>query len=203
MTRKQSELKECQRLSEVAAIVYESETAIDPMDKIYLMTVKPLRDTLPDCDFINQHIYFVGYIIDYLKGCESGAGCVESTQAGLPHYHLWYQTSSDPNKETWRIRWIKILQRIANVDISHQPVRYFRINRWYKSKNALYYYKEDAAGQQLYTPYNPVNSTTDPPDVDYADYNTFFTISKRHTSRAIVEKASQVRELEKFYSKSI
>lgn len=198
--QEKSELAVCERIAEVAEIIAEQESQIDDADKVYLLTVTPLRDSLPDMDFINQHIYFVPYIISYLQFCKCGAACVESTQSGVPHYHMWYQTTDD-TRELARIRWIKILQRIANVKIA-TDVRYYRKNKWYSKDNALFYYKEDSLGQQLFTPYNPIYATMQGPTIDYSDYSMFFATGKL-TSQKVIEKASQVKQLEEFYKKSL
>lgn len=97
---------------------------------------------------------------------------------------------------------IKILQKVANVKIETK-VKHYKINRWYKKGNALHYYKEDSVEQQLYTPYNPMTANTKEPDIDYSDYSYFFTVAGRHTSRQIVEKVSQIKQLEQFYKKSL
>lgn len=198
---KKSELKECQRLSEVAAIVYDEESKIDLDDKVYLMTLTPYVKYLPDCDFNNQHLFMAQYVQSYLQTCKSGLACVESTQSGVPHYHLWYQTYDD-YRDMARVKWVKVLQRVFDTKINTK-LRHYKINKWYKKNNGLFYYKEDAVGQQLFTPYNPISATSPLPKVDYTDYNMFFTIQKKHTSRQIIEKTSQIADLRAFYEKSI
>lgn len=188
------------RIAEVADIVYEEEHKIDDNDKVYLMTWAPDPKFLPDCDFINQHIFLVPYVKSYLEFCKNGLACVESTQLGNPHYHLWYQTRDDP-LEMGRIRWIKVLSRIGLVKINSK-VRYYRKNSWSAHRNALHYYKADSINQQLNTPYNPVSKTSAMPDIDYSDYSWFFASGKK-TSGAIREKVSQIKDLEEFYKKSI
>lgn len=193
------EKREDTRLAEIAATIYEAEDDIDIDDKIYLMTWSPDPKELPDVDFINQHIYLVPYVREYLLCCEAGAACVESTQPGNPHYHFWYQTAND-TREMARIRWIKVMQRIGNVKINTK-VKHIKINRWYSKGNALHYYKQDSVGQQLMTPYNPITKYTLPPTIDYNDYTMFFAVGKL-TVRKIIEKVSQIKNLEEFYKKS-
>lgn len=194
-------LKEDELIAEKADVIYKAESKIDPNRKIYLMTWSPDPKELPDCDFVNQHTYLVGYVISYLLGCYSGAACVESTQMGNPHYHLWYQCYDGP-AESYRIRWVKVMQKLGNVKIETKGVRYYGINKWYSARNALYYYKKDSIGTQLLTPYNPVAADSPQPDIDYSDYSWFF-YSGRSTAAKMHERATQVQELYKFYGKSI
>ena len=72
-----------------AEIIRLQEEKIDPDDKIYLMTWSPDPKQIPDCDFINQHLYCMPYVESYLSFCKSGCACVESSQIGNPHYHTW------------------------------------------------------------------------------------------------------------------
>lgn len=189
-----------ERISEVASIVFEQEHKLNVEEKIYLMTWSPDPKQLPDCDFINQHIYLVPYVQSYLSFCSAGLACVESTQIGNPHYHLWYQVTDDI-REQGRIRWIKVMQKIGNIKIN-SGVRHFKINNWNKHHNALHYYKEDSVGQQLNTPYNPIYKDMLLPEIDYSDYTFFFQHGKT-TARKIIEKVSQIKDLENFYKKSI
>lgn len=200
MYRQKKEVRLCERLAAIDSIIQEQEAKIDQKDKIYLLTVTPLRGTLPDMDFINQHIFFMPYILSYLEACKCGVACVESTQTGIPHYHLWYQTYDDEN-ELARLRWVKVLQRVANCEFETKVVHY-KIGKWYSKSNALYYYKEDSVGQQIYTPYNPIYKGMIPPKVDYNDYTMFFHTGKM-TARQAIEKTSQIKLLEEFYKKSL
>jgi len=200
--QEKSEDQEVYRLSEVATIIHDEEEKIDFNEKLILMTWSPDPAQLPDCDFTNQHIFAIQYIITYLQTCKCGVACVEATEAGNPHYHLWYQHSNDYFHERARIKWIKILRRVGNVKIT-SDVRHVKLNRYHKVGNALWYYKKEAATLQLYTPYNPVCGTTPPPVIDYTDYNMFFHVEGRKTSRSILEKVSQMKQLDKFYNKSI
>lgn len=197
MFRQEKRLEEF--MLEKAEIVYQFEGMINLDDKVYLMTWSPDPKQIPDCDFINQHKWCVPYVHDYLIGCRVGLACVESTQLGNPHYHLWYQTSDDPKLESLRIRWIKVLSRIGNVKIT--SARYVKINDYRKTNNALYYYKVDMLDQQLSTPYNPIYPKMELPQIDYNDYTWFFSTGKITAKRAH-ERASAVRELEEFYKKS-
>lgn len=196
---KKVELKECQRLSEVAWIITSYESEIDKSANLYLMTWSPDPKELPDCDFYNQHIYCHPYIQAYLQGCKAGLACVEATQLGNPHYHLWYQTYKD-EREQARIRWIKVMSRIGIVKIVKG--KHFKVDKWYQKGNCLHYYKKDAVGPQLFTLYNPIGSSTPTPPIDYTDYTMFFAKGKQ-TAQKIIEKVSQVKQLEEFYKKSL
>lgn len=194
------EKRDSARLAEIASIIYDEEEKINDDDKVYLMTWSPDPKKMPDCDFLNQHIYLIPYVHSYLEYCMCGVACVESTQMGNPHYHFWYQTTDDI-REMGRIRWVKVMQKIGNVKIT--SAKYWKKNGWYKSStNALYYYKEDAVNQQLHTPYNPIYKGMPLPHIDYTDYSWFFT-SGKSTARKIVEHASQIKQLEEFYKKSL
>nr|QGF19361.1 hypothetical protein [Antarctic circular DNA molecule] len=193
----------CDNLARVAAVIEEAESKIDPDDDIYLMTWSPDPKKLPDCDFFSQHRWCVEYVRTYLSGCKSGCACVESTQRGNPHYHFWYQTHDNPLVERHRITWIKILQKIGNIKIADKTVQYYRINAWFKDKNALFYYKEDACAQQLFTPNTPVHKYSPLTEIDYEDYKFFFTFTGKKTAREFLERTSQVKDLSTFYGKSL
>lgn len=194
--------KESARICEVAEIIYEAEHEIDDKAKIYLMTWSPDPKQIPDCDFINQHLWCAQYVHTYLQGCRSGCACVETTQMGNPHYHLWYQICPDFTVEQLRIRWIKVLQKIGNVKITGK-VRYYRKNAWYSTRNALFYYKKDSLQEQLMTPCNPITKDSVLPEIDYSQYSWFFQIRGRATAKSMLERTSQVKDLEEFYKKSI
>lgn len=181
-----------------AEAISHAENQIDKNDTVYLLTWSPDPKKLPDCDFINQHLFAVPYVHDYLKWCKTGAACVESTQLGNPHYHMWYQTYDD-NRELARICVIKVLQKVGNIKIT--PATHIKIDKWYSSKNALFYYKMDCIEQQLFTPYNPITKFIDPPEIDYNDYTTFFH-SGRITARQCIERVSEIQRLREFYKKS-
>lgn len=197
--REFSEQQENDMIAMKAEAISQAENAIDIDDKLYLLTWSPDPKKLPDCDFLNQHIWCVPYVWDYLNYCKAGCACVESTQLGNPHYHMWYQTYDD-NRELGRVAIIKVLSKIGNIKIE-SSVRYYKIDKWYSTKNALYYYKEDCINQQLFTPYNPITKDMCLPEINYNDYNMFFHQGKQ-TVRQCIERASQVHTLREFYKKS-
>lgn len=188
------------RLAEVAAIIKFEEERINENEKIYLATWSPDPKQLPDCSFYMQHKWCVPYVQTYLQACQNGVACVESTQIGYPHYHMWYQTSDNCYNEEARIRWVKVLSKIGNIKIT--TAKYIIVNGWKPTRNALYYYKEDLAGQQLHIRFNPITQSMVPPQIDYSDYTYMFSTRQKQTARKYIEKASQVKELEEFYKKS-
>lgn len=193
-----SESQLCSLLGAKASEFYAAEKQIDEHIPVYLMTWSPDPKKLPDCDFINQHIWAVEYVQTYLMFCAAGAACVESTQLGNPHYHFWYQLAED-NREEGRIRWVKIMQKVGNVKVT--KALHYKKNKWYSKGNALWYYKKESIDAQLRTPCNPVTAETALVKVDYTDYNWFFH-SGRSTAAKCFEKASEVKLLEEFYKKS-
>jgi len=103
--------------------------------------------------------------------------------------------------ETGRIRWMKVLQKRGKVDLDTK-VKNYKIAKWYKTKNALWYYKKDAPTKQLYMPFNPLVKEDPLPHIEETDYNTFFNLQGKKTSRKVVEMCSERSRLESFYFKS-
>jgi len=191
----------CSRLAAVDTIIKYAEQRIDRSKQLYLFTWTPDPSKMPDCDFANQHKYLVDTVINYLRSCDSGCACVESTQLGNPHYHGWYQISDDPLKEQYRIVIVKVMTSFGNLKINTK-VRYYKIHKWYKHRNALHYYKYDSANSQLFTMYNPITEYTDKPVIFLNDYNMFFNLKGKKSVRKIKDMVSQLQDLENFYKKS-
>jgi len=189
------------RLAEIDAAIRYNEKQIDRDKQLYLMTWCPDPKKMPDCDFDNQHRYMAEWVQTYMYGCEVAGCCVETTQEGNPHYHLWYQLSDDYQKENFRIRWMKCLKSRGLVKVTKS--RIYRIHKWGSWHNSLWYYKKDLPYTQLFTPFNPLSHETKIPKVDYSDYNMFFNIRGKKTSKQIVELVSEKKQIELFYKNSL
>jgi len=104
--------------------VFYWEDRIDTDRTLYLITWNPDPKELPNADFETQHHYSVNLLSDYLKACECGLFCVETSQLGAPHYHGWYQVSQNPDCERNRIIYIKTMQRFGNLKITKSKGHY-------------------------------------------------------------------------------
>lgn len=180
-----------------ADLIESMESAIDPEDKIYMITYSPVHSEMPDADFILQHLFNVNLLADYLKFCMVGLFCVESTQKGYPHYHGWYQTCDD-EREQGRIAIMKVMSRFGDVKIAEIKNSY-RINSYTKQSNALHYYKADVFGQQNGIPHNPISKDSYD-DTNWQSNMFMFSIpGKRQTYMDLSAKVTARKSAEEFY----
>jgi len=179
------------------------ESCIDEDETLYLITWAPDPKELPNCDFITQHLYNVNFLAEYLKFCECGLFCVESTQAGNPHYHGWYQTSDYYVEELARCAIMKVMERLGIVKITKCKGHY-RINSYTAGGNALHYYKADLFGQMQYIPHNPITWQSKD-DTNWLSNDFFFLLNKtgRKTTADIETKICQRDYYREFYSGSL
>jgi len=182
--------------------IYDAEMDIDPDKPIYWITYNPSKESLPDCDFINQHLYSVNFLSDYLNCCSAGCFCVEATQLGQPHYHGWYQI--DESNEQARVIMIKVMQRFAPNGVKiKKAVGNYKIHSWVKHGNHLWYYKKDLLDASLIIPSNPITKNTRVEIVNEL-YNPFFVLpAKRQTAADIEAKVAQYKICQEFYKKSM
>jgi len=138
---------------------YDIERTINLEDPVWLITWCPDPKLLPSTDFYLQHNVNVKTLTTFLAGCTTGCFCVEATQLGNPHYHGWYQQSEDPFKENIRIASMKTMDHFGRLDL--KVCRYPKIDKWYSTRNGLYYYKKDAIDKQLLMNPNPIIVTTE------------------------------------------
>lgn len=181
--------------------LYESQ--INKDEPLYLITWAPNPKDLLDSDFITQHEYNINILSDYIQACEYGLFCVETTQAGNPHYHGWYQVSNNPLRESERIAIVKTMQRFGLVKITKSKGHY-KINSYNSHANCLHYYKYDMLGPMAFVEKNPIcfdtRSTIDWNDMSYA---RFFNIEGKRQTVADLEDKMTLRDFYKdFYKKS-
>lgn len=143
-------------LEQKTEIIEFMESTIDIDEPIYGITWSPNPAEMPDADFYLQHNTNVELLASFLKCCETGVFCVESTQRGNPHYHGWYQV--DPEKELARITMCKTLIRFGQLKITQ--LEHVKINVYTEKGNALYYYKKDLVGAMLHMEPNPITKDT-------------------------------------------
>lgn len=177
-----------------AEMVKTTEGQINEDNPVYLITWNPDPKELPNSDFNLQHQFNVNILSDYLKSCDCGLFCVESTQLGNPHYHGWYQVSA--TLEPMRIVHVKVMQRLGMVKITRAIT--IRKNTWFERKNGLYYYKKDLLDSMLMTDYNPINEES---SETYAWASSmFFTLDLKNSS--IQNKISDKQFYLQFYKDS-
>lgn len=187
----------------VASVILNEEK-IDPTKTLYLFTWSPDAKELPDCHFELQHEYNLNYVSEYLKVCECGLACVESTQLGVPHYHGWYQISDNPIKEKVRIIYMKSMLRFGNMKITKSKGHY-KIASWSPAANCLHYYKKDLLQSQLFVTHNPI-VPKEYPQHDWNAFNlrTFFTANGKRETVADIDDKISLREFYKdFYKNSL
>lgn len=178
------------------------ENSIDPDETLYLFTWSPNPDEMPDADFNTQHRYNINLISHYLQTMEIGLACVESSQMGNPHYHGWYQLSTDPLKEKLRLALVKTLQRFGNLKITKSKGHY-KIGSLVKQANCLYYYKKDMLQSMATVFCNPITAES-MDDLDWNLHKSLFTPKKGRISVADIEdKISQVEFYKQFYQDSL
>lgn len=188
-------------LAEKSWLIHKYENRINPDKDVYLFTWNPDPAELPHADFNHQHLYNVNTLIDYLKSCDTGVICVESTQLGNPHYHGWYQVSSDSSKEAMRIVYIKTLQRFGMVKISKVKVSY-KVDCYYAKANALYYYKKDLLDCMAHVKNNPLTQQSHYDETDWV-LSSFFTLGEsRKVEKSVIDKISTRQFCIQFYKDS-
>lgn len=137
-----------ERTAERAEIIRLMEEDIDEDKALYLITWSPDPKQLPDADFQIQHDFNVNLLAQYLRYCDVGIFCLESSQRGNPHYHGWYQVAND-FREKGRIVAVKTLNRFGELKITECKVSY-KVNCYSQKANALWYYKKDVHGSMMY-----------------------------------------------------
>lgn len=182
-----------ERMSQKAKKVYGAEHKIDYDKKVYLITWSPDPKENPEADFEMQHRYHVNTLADYLKYCSCGLFCVESTQLGNPHYHGWYQVSSE--FEMLRIVMIKVMQRFGKVKIS--PCHHPTLDKWSEKMNGMFYYKADLMEEMFDIEINPINALSH--DDTHWEACAFFTTD---CDKAIIDKISTRQYYRSFYKDS-
>lgn len=181
-------------------LIYDAEMDIDPMRELYLITWNPDPSTLPNAHFEMQHEYNIDIIANFCKGCEVAIWCVEATQMGNPHYHGFYQVSSNPILERLRIACIKTMQEYAPHGLRITKATTFkRLNYWTPHANCLYYYKKDLLDSMYHIEKNPITKDSKT-TVNFNDYAYMFKKpGKRSTSREIIQHVSQRERYRQFY----
>lgn len=184
-----------------ATQIFDYELDIDPDRDLYLFTWSPDPSRMPDTSFERQHDFNIDLVSSFFKGCECGIACVESTQLGNPHYHGWYQVSTDPNKDKFRIVIAKTFQQLGLLKITKSKGHYY-INYWKSHSNCLFYYKKELLEARLLTHNNPVTSLNLPiEDWTSMANSMYFKVSGKRESVADLEDKITLREFYKqFYS---
>lgn len=186
--------------------VFENELDIDPEKELYLFTWSPDPTKLPDADFNIQHQFCFPFVADLLSTVECGLACVEETQLAHPHYHGWYQLSSDPVKNTMKKAYVKTMIAFSHPKFGLKITKslgHYKINSYVQHSNCLYYYKKDLLEASLLISDNPVtkNSKT---DIEWKYHIGFFTINNKRESIADLEAKISLREFYKgFYFNSL
>lgn len=180
--------------------VYSAEMKIDSNKPLYLITWSPDPSTLPNSDFEMQHQYNIDIISDFCKGCEVALWCVEANQMGNPHYHGFYQTSSNHDRERLRIACVKTMQTYAPRGLKiASATTYKKCNYWTNHANCLYYYKKDLMDAMYHIEINPINAKSKS-TVDFSNYAYLFkTPGKRTNSRELIQQVSQRERYKQFY----
>lgn len=186
-------------VSDIIGKIYDAELLIDSSRELQLITWSPDPSLLPNAPFEMQHEYNVGILADYCKACHTAIFCVETTQMGNPHYHGFYQCTSDPIKEKMRIAVIKTLQQFGLVKVTRSKGQYKLLNYWTPQANCLYYYKKDVLDSMFGTVNNPINADS-MCTIDFSDYAYMFKQpGKRVTSSEIVRKQTQREFYKQFF----
>lgn len=179
-------------------LIFDAEMAIDDEKTLYLITWSPDPSLLPNSSFEMQHEYNIDILAHYCKGCNVALWCVEANQRGNPHYHGFYQPSTDHNKERLRIASIKAMEQFGLVKIT-PGTTYKRLNYHTSHANCLYYYKKDFIEAMYHIPVNPINADSKS-TINFAEYAYLFkTPGKRSTSSEIIQKQSQREKYRLFY----
>lgn len=188
------------QLIDKSTAIWSAEIDIDFDESLYLITWSPDPSELPNADFTTQHLYNVNLLSGYLKQCQSGLFCVESTQMGNPHYHGWYQVSPDPIKEQFRCVYIKTLNRFGLLRITKSKGNY-KINSYNKQANTLHYYKKDVYDSMLWCNPNPITEDSYS-DIDWNNNLLYFVKEGRGTVADLEEKVSLKEFYIQFYKDS-
>jgi len=184
-------------------MVIEAEGEIDPDETLYLITWSPDPSELPNADFNTQHLFNVNILSDFLSTVECGLFCVEASQLGSPHYHGWYQLSTDPIKEKSRLTYIKVMQRFSphGLKITRSKGHY-KIGSLVSQANCLYYYKKDLL-QSMATIYiNPICSQSRV-DLDWNSHSHLFMKNGRQSVADIEDKITLKEFYKQFYENSL
>jgi len=142
-------------VAQKTATMIDYEQKIDPRKTIYLFTWNPDREETPDCDFETQHEFWLDNVTLLLRGTAAGLACVETGALGYPHYHGWYQLSSNTNMEQCRLVAIKLMVRYGNLKIT-KSIGHYKIGSFVRQANCLAYYKKDMVDAMLYIRNNPI-----------------------------------------------
>lgn len=181
-------------------MIYDAEMEIDDNKTLYLITWCPDPKELPDACFETQHEFNVDILSDYCKACDVAIFCVETTQMGVPHYHGFYQPSTDNFKESARIAIIKTLERFGRLKITKSKGMYKKMNFWTPHANCLYYYKKDLLDAMLGQANNPIDKHSKSL-IDFSSTAQMFVkAGKRQTSKEIIEQQTLRERYRNFYS---
>lgn len=188
-------------LIEKVVTVFEYELDIDLEEDLYLFTWSPDPKRLPNASFLLQHDYAISIISDFLFSCKCGLACVETTQLGNPHYHGWYQLSTDSLFEQTRIAMVKTMQQIGLIKIT-KSIGHYRINGWSQHANCLFYYKKDLIQSMLHIKRNPITSGMKSiENWCSAETSHYFAVDgKRQTVADIEERQNIYQFYMQFYS---
>lgn len=184
---------------EAVGKVYDAEMGIDDAKQLYMITWNPDPKELPDIDFITQHEYNVAILADYCKACNVSIFCLEATQKGVPHYHGFYQPSTNNVKEAARIAIIKTMERFGRVKIDKSKGMYKKLNFWTPHANCLYYYKKDLLDAMLGYPNNPITKDSIS-NIEFQP-SMFIKSGKRKTTEQVMESFTLREHYRKFYSR--
>lgn len=178
--------KDIDKIKRKAWVIEEWESTINMDEPLYLITWCPDPKETPDVDFNTQHRFHIDTVVRFLLGCETGLFCVEATQKGEPHYHGWYQMSSEPLVEEFRLAAVKVMQRYGLVKIDEAFD--YRIHSWTCRLNALHYYKKDMLDRSLLWEPNPITKYTEITKTDHDDIASMFVgIGERKTVQKVLE----------------
>lgn len=173
--------------------VYDKEYDIDLDKPLYLFTWSPDPGELPDADFTAQHKFNINIVSQYLSSFKVALACVEATQRGVPHYHGWYQLSTDPLLERQRLATVKVLERLGNLKItpSRGHIKKYSLS---SKANCLYYYKKDMLESMSWIEQNPIY----PGMKDNTDWNLHVGLFTKKGRESIADLENKVN-LRDFY----
>lgn len=174
------------------------ESKIDESKPLYGITWSPDPKQLPNSSFALQHDFNVQLLADYLLECQCGAFCVETTQLGNPHYHGWYQCADDYRMEDARIAHMKTLQSFGRVQINE--IEKYKIGKFYKKGNGLWYYKKDYLFGQRQTPNNPITHNSKPIH-DWSKSGTLFFATDIGNRSKVYDTMRNRQYYKEFYNK--
>lgn len=181
--------------------IVEYESMIKEDEPLYLFTWSPDPDEIPDSDFNTQHRFCLPFMADFLMVVSAGVACVESSQMGNPHYHGWYQVSTDPLKEKLRIVYTKVIKRFGNLKITKSKGHY-KIGSLVKQANCLYYYKKDMLQSMATVESNPITGVPYE-DVDWSTHWNLFTKKGRESVADIEDRINLKDFYKEFYANSL